>query len=74
MKKPQRPHPPPPSSSRAWPSLREIEEGIEQRKAEGRQRHDTMWVRIDAFPRETVREDREGRAGWERANRAKNTG
>lgn len=29
------------------------------------------WIRIDAFPRETVWEDREGREAWERANRAK---
>jgi hypothetical protein len=26
------------------------------------------WVRIDAFPRETIWEDREGREAWERAN------
>lgn len=26
------------------------------------------WVRIDAFPRETIWEGREGREAWERAN------
>jgi hypothetical protein len=30
------------------------------------------WIRIDAFPREIVWDDREGRETWERANRAKN--
>jgi hypothetical protein len=30
------------------------------------------WVRIDAFPRETIWEGREGREAWERANSATN--
>jgi hypothetical protein len=30
------------------------------------------WIRIDAFPRETVWKDREGREAWERVNSATN--
>lgn len=38
----------------------------------GKQDPTLEWVRIDAFPREIVWEDWEGREAWERANRAKN--
>lgn len=34
----------------------------------GRQDPGLRWIRIDAFPRETVWEDREGREAWERVN------
>ena len=37
----------------------------------GKQDPTFEWVRIDAFPRETVWEGREGREAWERANRPK---
>jgi hypothetical protein len=37
----------------------------------GKQDQTLEWVRIDAFPRETVWEGREGREAWERANRPK---
>ena len=36
----------------------------------GKQDPRLHWVRIDAFPRETVWEGREGREAWERANSA----
>lgn len=38
----------------------------------GKQDPALEWIRIDAFPRETVWDDRAGREAWERANRAKN--
>lgn len=38
----------------------------------GKQDPALEWIRIDAFPRETLWEGREGREAWERANRAKN--
>lgn len=38
----------------------------------GKQDPTLDWVRIDAFPRETVWDDRAGREAWERANRTKN--
>lgn len=38
----------------------------------GKQDPALEWIRIDAFPRETVWERREGREAWERANRTKN--
>lgn len=38
----------------------------------GKQDPTLEWIRIDAFPREIVWDDREGREAWERANRAKN--
>ena len=34
----------------------------------GKQDPTLEWVRIDAFPREPIWEDREGREAWERAN------
>jgi hypothetical protein len=40
----------------------------------GRQDPALEWVRIDAFPRETVWEGREERESWERANRTRDTG
>ena len=36
----------------------------------GKQDPALHWVRIDAFPRETIWEGREGREAWERANSA----
>jgi hypothetical protein len=43
---------------------------VEHFLASGTQDRTLAWVRLDAFPRETIWEGREGREAWERANRS----
>jgi len=57
-----------------WPSEMFVPEELARRAldsflASGKKNSALNWVRIDAFPRETIWEGREGREAWERANR-----
>ena len=56
-----------------WPSELFVSEELAHQAlayflSRGRQDPTLHWIRIDAFPRETVWEGRDGRAAWERAN------
>lgn len=56
-----------------WPSELFVPEQLARQAldcflASGKQDPGLHWIRIDAFPRETVWEGREGREAWERAN------
>jgi hypothetical protein len=56
-----------------WPSELFVPEELARQAldyflASGKQDSALHWVRIDAFPRETIWEGREGREAWERAN------
>ena len=56
-----------------WPTELRVPEELAHRALEcflvrGKQDPALHWIRIDAFPRETVWEGREGREAWERAN------
>ena len=58
-----------------WPSELFVPEGLAHQAVDcfltrGKQDPALHWIRIDAFPRETVWEGREGREAWERANSA----
>lgn len=58
-----------------WPSELFVRVELAHRALEcfltrGKQDPTLHWIRIDAFPRETVWEGREGREAWERANSA----
>lgn len=58
-----------------WPSELFVPEELARQAldcflARGKQDPALHWIRIDAFPRETVWEGREGREAWERANSA----
>lgn len=56
-----------------WPSELFVPEELARQAVDcflktGKQNAALHWVRIDAFPRETIWEGREGRETWERAN------
>jgi hypothetical protein len=56
-----------------WPSELFVPETLARRALDcflttGKQDAALHWVRIDAFPRKTIWESREGREAWERAN------
>ena len=56
-----------------WPSELFVPEELARQAVDhflksGKQNSALHWVRIDAFPRETIWEGREGRQAWERAN------
>jgi len=58
-----------------WPSELFVPEELAHQAlgcflTKGKQDPALHWIRIDAFPRETVWEGREGRVAWERANSA----
>ncbi len=60
-----------------WPQELFVPENLAYRAVEyflnsGKQDPALHWVRIDAFPRETIWEGCEGREAWERANRPTN--
>ena len=60
-----------------WPRELFVPEGLAHRAldyfiATGKQDRALYWVRIDAFPRETIWEGREGREAWERTDRPTN--
>ena len=58
-----------------WPAELFVDEGLAHRALThfietGRQDPSLNWIRIDAFPRETIWQDREGRETWESEHRA----